>query len=396
MGTHQTPPYADPPSAAGTPFHRPTSIYHVPKGTDFGLRGLAANFSPAYPDTLPPLIELEPGSPTGLTFGKGAAFPARLQRALYVGDWSRGTIDAIHLTPSGASYTATREPFISGGDLRVTDITIGSDGAMYFTTGGREEPSALWRLSYSGDEATDPVVPQPSPPDVARQQSLLGRIGNLQGLDDKRVIATVWPSLRHPDRYIRHAARTAIEHHSPDLWLDGFEKEREVNAMLELAVALARTGKAEHQAAIVEKLASLEFPRLTTAQKISFLRAHGLAFIRLEKPTADQRDRLIKLLAAQFPSQDDLLDVELARMLIYLGAPDATQNIVGRMTESPSGLIFADFLRAAKDGWTPEAKANYLAWLENAARQADGAKLRDFITHLKSDALREDLPESNE
>jgi len=46
-----------------------------------------------------------PGSPTGMTFGYGAKFPAKYQEALFGLDWSWGKLYAIHLTPSGASYT---------------------------------------------------------------------------------------------------------------------------------------------------------------------------------------------------------------------------------------------------------------------------------------------------
>ncbi len=104
----------DSPSELGTPFFRPASLYHVPMGADLGARGRGKNFPHGYPDTLPPVIQLDPGSPTGLTFGYGAAFPTRFQKALYVCDWSRSSIDAIHLVPEGATYRGEREAFVSG------------------------------------------------------------------------------------------------------------------------------------------------------------------------------------------------------------------------------------------------------------------------------------------
>ena len=78
-----------------------------------------------------------PGSPTGLLFGTGAKFPARHQRALYALDWTFGTIYAFELIPDGASYRAVRSEFAWSKPLGVTDATIGADGAMYFTVGGR-------------------------------------------------------------------------------------------------------------------------------------------------------------------------------------------------------------------------------------------------------------------
>jgi len=54
---------------------------------------------------------------------------------LYVLDWSYGKIYAMHLTPQGAGYAATFEPFVVGKPLPVTDAAVGPDGAFYFTVG---------------------------------------------------------------------------------------------------------------------------------------------------------------------------------------------------------------------------------------------------------------------
>ena len=54
-------------------------------------------------------MNIGPGSPTGVTFGYGAKFPAKYQEALFICDWSFGKLYAIHLTPEGASYTGTRK-----------------------------------------------------------------------------------------------------------------------------------------------------------------------------------------------------------------------------------------------------------------------------------------------
>ena len=107
------------------------------------------------PDTLPPLINIGPGSPTGTTFGYGAKFPSKYQDAMYILDWSWGKIHAVHITPNGSSYTATKETFITGSPLPVTDAIIHpDDGAMYFTLGGRRVQSGLYRVTYVRPECT--------------------------------------------------------------------------------------------------------------------------------------------------------------------------------------------------------------------------------------------------
>ena len=100
-----------------TPWYRPTRICHVVSGGEFGWRNGAGKRPEWYPDNLPPVINIGPGSPTGVTFGYGAKFPAKYQNATFALDWSWGKLYAIHLEPNGASYKATKEEFLSGSPL---------------------------------------------------------------------------------------------------------------------------------------------------------------------------------------------------------------------------------------------------------------------------------------
>src|SRR5262245_29330408 len=118
----------------GDPWYRPTRINHVISGAEFGFRNGSGKWPEYFIDSFGAVVNVGPGSPTGITFGYGAKFPARYQEALFVSDWSFGKIRAIHLTPSGASYTAEIEEFLSGQPLAVTDLVVNrKDGALYFT-----------------------------------------------------------------------------------------------------------------------------------------------------------------------------------------------------------------------------------------------------------------------
>src|SRR5699024_985881 len=141
----------------GMPWYRPTRLVHVVSGSDNGWRAGSGKFPSYYEDTTPPILNIGPGSPTGLTFGYGADFPARYQQALFGLDWTFGTMYAFHLTPNGASYSAEAEVFLSGSPLPMTDAVIGSDGALYFITGGRDLESKLYRVVYTGDKSTEPA-----------------------------------------------------------------------------------------------------------------------------------------------------------------------------------------------------------------------------------------------
>jgi len=56
------------------------------------------------------------------------------------------------MTPDGATYKGTKEEFLSGASLPLTDGVAGDDGAMYFLTGGRRLESGMYRVFYNGED----------------------------------------------------------------------------------------------------------------------------------------------------------------------------------------------------------------------------------------------------
>ena len=128
----------------GLPWYRSTRVCQVVSGGEFGWRTGSGKWPAYYADSVAPVLDIGPGSPTGVTFGTGAKFPAKYQNALFISDWSYGAIYAISLKPNGASFTATKERFCAAPALPVTDIVVNSDGNIYFTIGGRRAESALY------------------------------------------------------------------------------------------------------------------------------------------------------------------------------------------------------------------------------------------------------------
>jgi glucose/arabinose dehydrogenase len=84
-----------------TPWYRPTRVNHVIDGADFGWRTGSGKFMDFCSDTFGTVVDVGPGSPTGVSFGYGAKFPAKYQNALFVSDWSYGKLYAVHLKPQG-------------------------------------------------------------------------------------------------------------------------------------------------------------------------------------------------------------------------------------------------------------------------------------------------------
>src|SRR5207253_2715891 len=128
-----------------TPWYRPTRVCLVTSGSEFGWRNGAGKWPAYYPDSLPAIYNVGPGSPTGMSFGYGANFPFKYREALFMCDWSYGKMYALHLTPEGSAYKAEAEEFLSGSPLPLTDVVVNPhDGAFYFTTGGSQ--NTVWSL----------------------------------------------------------------------------------------------------------------------------------------------------------------------------------------------------------------------------------------------------------
>ena len=64
------------------PWYRPVRTLHLIPGADFGFRYGSGPFPTVYPDTLPSMSELGRGSPVGVTFYQGEAFPRRVSRCV--------------------------------------------------------------------------------------------------------------------------------------------------------------------------------------------------------------------------------------------------------------------------------------------------------------------------
>src|SRR5688572_850697 len=197
----------------GTPWYRPTRICHVVSGSEFGWRTGNGKWSPAYPDNVPPVLNLGQGSPTNLIYGSNSKFPETYQNSLFAFDWSFGIIYAVQLNPNGASYDAKAEEFLSGSPLPLTDGVFGPDGALYFLTGGRRLESDLYRV-YHEDASKDEKVAEASTGDAEsklnEENKLRRELEKFHTGPQKGAVDFAWPHLKHEDRFIRYAARIAV------------------------------------------------------------------------------------------------------------------------------------------------------------------------------------------
>jgi putative heme-binding domain-containing protein len=398
-----------------TAWYRPTRVNHVVSGAEFGWRNGAGKRPEWYPDNLGAVVNIGPGSPTGVTFGYGAKFPAKYQDALFILDWSWGKIYAVFLKPDGATYTGTKEDFISGAPLPVTDAIIRpQDGAMYFAIGGRKVQSGLYRVTYTGNESTKdsrtipppdgepPLDPARGPRRVAPQ--LRRSLEAFHVNRDPRSIDSIWKMLGHQDRFIRWAARTAIEHRPFALWADKAVGETDSAKQVEALMALARCAGVSPQnrtadtkpvdtamrAKLLDALLKLNLANMPREQLLTALRTIEIVLNRFDGCDDATRKKLIAKLDPLFPAATPEQNWLLCELLCYLQAPSAAAKGMALIAAAPNQeeqIEYARSLRMLKAAWTPELRKRQLEWFLKAANYRGGASFEKFIEFIRNDSL---------
>ncbi len=386
-----------------TSWYRPTRINHVTSGSEYGWRNGAGKRPEFYSDNLPAVHNIGPGSPTGMTFGYGAKFPAKYQNALFALDWSWGKLYAIHLQPKGSSYTATREEFLSGAPLPLTDAIIHpTDGAMYFAIGGRKVQSGFYRVTYTGKESTAPVKAAASSTGAgARRQR--HELEAFHGKQDPKALKVAWPQLDNPDRFIRWAARVAIEHQPVATWSERALTEKNPARQVEALLALTRvTGiDPQHrkpndppvdpawQGKIIDALTLLDWRTLNHEQHLTLVRTYEICFVRFGRPDDAVIRRVLAQLDPRFPAATFDLNWLLCETLAYLESPTVAAKAMAMIKSAPGQeeqLEYARSLRFLKTGWTTALRTEQFEWFLKAANYRGGASFEKFLEFIRTDA----------
>lgn len=385
-----------------TPWYRPTRICHVVSGGEFGWRNGAGKRMPFYEDNLPPVLDIGPGSPTGVTFGYGAKFPAKYQNALFALDWSWGKLYAVHLKPEGSSYTATKEEFVTGAPLPITDAIVHpGDGAMYFTIGGRRVQSGLYRVTYIGDESTELVQSHSEINDANKTRRSLEAF---HGKQDPKAIDYAWPYLSDQDRFIRFAARTAIEHQPVDMWSDKALSETDPKKQAVALLALARIAgvcpqhrndsdpavDTDLRDRMLTAVTAIDSSTLDLPSQLILQRTTQIILNRFGRPGEDIVQNLIQSFEPLFPSESAELNWLLCETLAWLQSPTVAMKAIALIDGAPTQeeqMQYARSIRMLKAGWTPELQTTYFQWFLKAANYKGGASFNKFIDFIRTDAI---------
>ncbi len=413
----------------GMTWYRPTRICHVTSGSEFGWRTGNSKWHTTWPDNLPPVINIGPGSPTNLVHGGKSQFPERYRKAMFAFDWSFGIIYAIHMEENGSTYTADAEEFVSGAPLPLTDGVIGPDGALYFLTGGRRLASDLYRLYYNGTADSQKAVQNVSQAATASAElrNLRHQLEAFHAGPEKGAVDFAWPHLNHEDRFIRYAARLVLEHNPLSEWQTRALAEKDPVAKVHAIISLVHHAKPGLRNALLNSLMEINYSDLNESQKIDLMRAVELVMLRQGAPEGAAKEKLIAYLDAHFPANSNALNRSLSNLLVHLEAPGAVEKTLALLknakddapeetAKSSSDLIlrnpqygmdianllskmppaqqtyYATVLSKAKTGWTPDMREEYFAWFKNAFGYKGGVSYVGFINKARLMALENVAP----
>lgn len=470
----------------GTPWFRPVRTIHAVLGANYGYRNGSGKYPVWYLDSLPPVRHLNRGSPVGVETYLSYAFPAEFYDNLFEGDWSRGRLLYTSLTPDGATYKARDDQaeFLHGIPLNITDLEVGPDGSLYFTTGGRSSQGGFWRIRYAGPTPPQPdrtgilaVVRQPQPLSawgwaaiervkasmgeaafgaaleriardpaaaprdrvralyemqrhgpqpsaallrtlvadsaadvraasvyVAGQQSGAGAVAvAAAGLHDANALVRrraleavvtlgqyptrpslvpvddIYRQLFDPDRFIRWAARIALERTPRAQWADRVMKETNTLGVMEGLLAWVRTADGTSLAPALRKQFSLmRQTGLSIEDQLRLLRLFHYTITELPNRDLDQalRTEAFTLWTERFPSADDRLNREIALTLAYTQHPKAAGTILAAMPPGDEKrevqIQYLYALRTIETGWTPPLQQQLGAVFERTTRWRGG------------------------
>ncbi|MCE9528603.1 MAG: c-type cytochrome [Planctomycetales bacterium] len=389
---------------AGASWYRPTCVMHVVPGGEYGWRQETNLWPNFFADSLPRVVDIGLGSPTGVAFGTGSKFPHPYQKALFILDWAYGRIIAVHLTPKDSSYIGRAEVFVKGKPLNLTDLAFGPDGAMYFTVGGRGTQSVIYRVRWTGEKPV-PVEEYNPEADIGvraqRERKLREtrrKLEEFAASEGEKSLDEAWGTISHSDPFLRSAARVAIENHAPikgrrldDSPSTDRQKFLELRRQSLETLAVTRTAPPAERKQVYDRLfGGLSHDgRSGNEAQLIFLRALELAFIRLGAEDVDKARFRVKL-EAIYPGASFPENYLLCELLVYLDSPKViapTLKLLGATKKQEEQMLYIYTLRNFNHGWSLDQRREFLTAVKKMDRYEGSSYMQRFVGFIRSDVV---------
>lgn len=227
----------------------PCRLIHVVQGADYGYKfrngrkGLHpfTSWNGELPGTLP-MISGTGEAPSGILALRHPAFPAEYQGTLVSTSWGDHLLQRFALEPKGASFTATPETIVKGGEtFRPVGIGMTPDGMVYFTDWVDRSyelhgKGRLWRL-----RAKSPGT-APAPSRSPKDSPALVRMNETLATASKDRLPALLPQLADPDPFLVSAAIDTLARVGGASFLLKHVGEADPKVRLGVLLALRRTG----------------------------------------------------------------------------------------------------------------------------------------------------------
>ena len=375
---------------AGLPWYRPTRLNHVVAGGEYGWRWGSGKWPVFFADSLPSTLDTGFASPTGMLFGDATNWPSRYRDALFMADWQHGRMLLVDLVPEGASYTATAEVFLEGSPLNICDMAIGPDQAMYFTTGGRGSQSGLYRVRWTG-ESTPPLPVIRDPAVVAAAAGARGvrhTLEQMQREPQHADMPLLIEQLASPDRWLRSAARAALERQPIASWMSLPAELSDPQARRTAALALARVGPAASAETVLAACLHDDWQTLSPAALAETLRTVELSIIRQGLPATDRREQLLTRLDMIDPEGSFAIGWLSGELLVRLESNHAVSWLLRALAAAATQeeqLQYAKTLSRIETGWSVKTARQVVAWLNSSLGMPGGRLVETAWRNLRSD-----------
>ena len=323
-------------------------------------------------------------------------------------DWSYGKLYALHLTPEGSAYKGEVEEFVSGTPLAADRRGHQPEGRGDVLHHRRPQDAVgplprhlrRQRIDRAGEGA--PRGPKPT---TAPAPASWRRFTDRRTRRRSRRPGRTWAIA---DRYIRFAARVAIEHQDPKTWQERALNEKDRPAAINALLALVRaTGQdpLHHpkpgdrcrtrnlHGPILDALDRIDLDKLTTASSAGPdpRLSQSCSTASASRSDAERKQRHRQPRPA-FPGKARELNADAVPAAgLPGGAGRRREGDEADPAAAPTQeeqMEYAKSLRVLKTGWTPDLRKEYFTWFLKGGTSRAAPASNGFINkRMKADAV---------